>query len=249
VRRAFPEGGYYILGCDFETPGEVRLIVDAGPLGYRKLAAHGHADALAFTLSVGGEEFLVDPGTYAYHTQPQWRSYFRGTAAHNTVRVDGADQSVPGGNFMWLTRAQAGCTTWKSSAEFDIFEGWHNGYMRLADPVMHWRRIAFHKRERRIAIDDTLRMSGTHDVELFFHCSEHCRVDVRPDGCLLTQGAITVRLTLPPLAGESTQVHCGSLLPIVGWTSRRYDDKRPSSTIVWRGRLTGHAVLHSELIC
>ena len=96
VRRAFPEGGYYILGCDFETPDEIRLVADAGPLGYRAIAAHGHADALSFTLSVGGLEFLVDPGTYAYHTQPEWRAYFRGTAAHNTVRIDGRDQSQPG---------------------------------------------------------------------------------------------------------------------------------------------------------
>ena len=79
MRQAFlPEGGYYILGRDFETESEIRLIVDAGPLGYRAIAAHGHADALAFTLSVGGMEFLIDPGTYAYHTQGPWRQYFRG---------------------------------------------------------------------------------------------------------------------------------------------------------------------------
>ena len=74
VRRAFPEGGYYILGSDFETPREIRIVADAGPLGYREIAAHGHADALSFTLSVAGRELLVDPGTYAYHTQAAWRA-------------------------------------------------------------------------------------------------------------------------------------------------------------------------------
>src|SRR5207302_1562759 len=54
VRRAFAHGGYYILGCGFETKDEIRLVADAGPLGYQTIAAHGHADALAFTLSVGG---------------------------------------------------------------------------------------------------------------------------------------------------------------------------------------------------
>ncbi len=85
VRREFPQGGYYILGCDFESIGEIRLIADAGPLGYREIAAHGHADALSFTLSVGGTEYFVDPGTFAYHTQEDWRRYFRGTGAHNTA--------------------------------------------------------------------------------------------------------------------------------------------------------------------
>src|SRR4029077_15759000 len=88
VRRVFPEGGYYILGCDFETENEIRLTADAGALGYQSIAAHGHADALAFTLSVGGREFLVDPGTYAYHTQESRREYFPRTVAHKTVRID-----------------------------------------------------------------------------------------------------------------------------------------------------------------
>ena len=63
----------------FETPDEVRLLVDAGPLGYLSIAAHGHADALSFVLNVGDREILVDPGTYAYHTDPAWRRYFRST--------------------------------------------------------------------------------------------------------------------------------------------------------------------------
>src|SRR5205807_109662 len=115
LRRAFPDGGYYILGCDFETPEEIRLVADAGPLGYRSIAAHGHADALAFTLSLGGLEFLIDPGTYAYHGGGEWRAYFRGTAAHNTLRIDGVDQSQAGGDFMWVKQARARCDRWESS--------------------------------------------------------------------------------------------------------------------------------------
>ena len=60
--QTFPEGGYFVLGCDFDTPGEIRVVADAGPLGYRSIAAHGHADALSFSLSAGGLEFLIDPG-------------------------------------------------------------------------------------------------------------------------------------------------------------------------------------------
>lgn len=101
MRRDFPQSGYYVLGDRFETQREVRLVADAGPLGYLSIAAHGHADALSFTLSVAGRELLIDPGTYAYHTQKFWRDYFKGTSAHNTVRVDGVDQSVSGGNFLW----------------------------------------------------------------------------------------------------------------------------------------------------
>ena len=105
-RLQFSESGYYLMGSAFDTPDEVRLLVDAGPLGYLSIAAHGHADALSFVLNVGDREILVDPGTYAYHTDPAWRRYFRSTRAHNTVGVDEQDQSVQAGNFMWTDHAQ-----------------------------------------------------------------------------------------------------------------------------------------------
>jgi hypothetical protein len=249
VRRAFPDGGYYVLGCSFETPEEIRLVADAGPLGYQTIAAHGHADALSFTLSVGGLEFLIDPGTYAYHTQTAWRSYFRGTAAHNTLRIDGRDQSVQGGNFMWLRKARAGCSLWQPGEERDRFEGWHDGYAALADPVQHRRSITLDKAGRRIVIEDRLFMAGEHLVELHFHCAEHCRLDPAGDGYVLSQGGRAVHLQLPQVEGASAQVHCGDTAPILGWVSRRFDQKQPTPTIAWRARLSGDTVLRSEILC
>ena len=249
VRRAFPDGGYYILGCDFETPREIRLIADAGALGYQTIAAHGHADALAFSLSVGGVEFLVDPGTYAYHTHAPWRRYFRGTAAHNTVRIDAADQSEAGGNFMWTRKARAHCVDWSTDDERDVFAGWHDGYLRLADPVVHRRRIMLEKRMRRIVVEDMLEMRGAHIVELFFHCSETCRVAPAPSGYTVCCGARCIRLALPQAKGAEHAVHCGRVTPILGWISRRFDERAPSPTIAWRCRLSGNAVLRTEIAC
>lgn len=248
-RRAFPVGGYYILGCDFESPEEIRLVADAGPLGYRGIAAHGHADALAFTLSLGGLEFLIDPGTYAYHGGGEWRAYFRGTAAHNTLRIDGLDQSETGGDFMWVRHARAACDLWESSAATDIFEGWHDGYLGLADPVLHRRRITLDKRARRVVIEDRLRMSGGHEVELFFHCDERCTVQRTAEGFALQRGSPTLLIDLPRLPGASFQLHRGSLKPLCGWVSRRYDHREPSPTIVWRAQLQGESVLRTELMC
>jgi hypothetical protein len=245
VRQSFAEGGYYILGADLDTSAEIRAVVDAGPLGYRSIAAHGHADALAFTLSVGGREFLVDPGTYAYHTQERWREYFRGTGAHNTVRIDGLDQSEQGGNFMWVKHARAGCGLWLSSAEKDTFEGWHDGYMRLADPVKHRRLLELDKRARRLVIEDSLTMAEEHEVELFFHCAEDCRVDAIAQGYLIERDGIRLRLTLP--AGGSAEVYRGSLAPLSGWISRGFDRRQPTSTIVWRAKLSALALLRTEI--
>ena len=245
VRQSFPQGGYYILGADLGTPAEIRAVVDAGPLGYTTIAAHGHADALSFTLSVGGREFLVDPGTYAYHTQERWREYFRGTVAHNTVRIDGLDQSEQGGNFMWVKHARAGCGLWLSSSEKDTFEGWHDGYLRLADPVKHCRLLALDKRARRLLIEDSLTMAEEHEVELLFHCAEECRVDAVAQGYLIERDGITLELALPP---EGTaEIYRGSLSPLSGWISRGFDRRQPTSTLLWRAKLSSPALLRTQI--
>ncbi len=249
VRRDFPDGGYYILGCAFETPREIRLVADAGPLGYREIAAHGHADALAFTLSLGGAEMLVDPGTYAYHTEPGWRAYFRGTAAHNTVRVDGRDQSEQGGSFLWLDKAHAQCARWSAGAEADVLEAWHDGYRRLDDPVTHRRRIALDKRARRIALEDTLEMAGEHAVEIFFHCHEDCRVEEVPGGLRIARGATAIVLRPPALPGARLRVLEGATDPPGGWVSRRFDRKRPAPTVAWSAVLRGPQVLRTAIDC
>jgi hypothetical protein len=249
IRRAFPGGGYYVLGCDFERREEIRLVADAGPLGYRSIAAHGHADALAFTLSLGGLEFLIDPGTYAYHGGGAWRRYFRGTAAHNTLRIDGVDQSQPGGDFMWMKQARAQCEVWESSDAADVFEGWHDGYLRLSDPVLHRRRITLDKRARRVVIEDRLEMSGVHEVELFLHCDERCTVEAVAGGFAIRRGPATLVAELPRHREAVTQLYRGSLEPLCGWVSRRYDERHPSPTLVWRARLEGDALLRTELIC
>ena len=233
---AFPEGGYYLLGTDFGAAGEVRLVADCAPLGYLSIAAHGHADALAFTLSACGEELLTDPGTYAYHTQKIWRDYFRSTAAHNTVGVDGQDQSEIGGNFMWLRKANARLLAHDAGAAIQVFEGEHDGYRRLADPLLHRRRIEFDANRKRLVVKDILQCAGTHDIALYWHFAEGCAVAV--DGSGLRADARRAGLQLSCSHGELALLRA-SEAPIAGWISRRFDEKNPITTAIWRVAITG----------
>ena len=82
-----------------------RITMDVGPLGYLAIAAHGHADALALTLSQDGVELIGDPGAASYYGHPEWRRTHRGTRVHATVSVDGRDQSDMGGPFLWTRHA------------------------------------------------------------------------------------------------------------------------------------------------
>lgn len=243
VRLDFPGGGYYIVGSDFETEREVRLIVDCAPLGYLGIAAHGHADALSLVLSIGGKEILVDPGTYSYHAAQGWRDYFRGTSAHNTVRVDGVDQSISGGRFMWVQKAQTICEHISRQEDGSaLFMGSHNGYRRLNDPVTHERTIEFNAAERIIYVIDRLICESTHSIELFWHFDEHCTVEIESGLAIVQRDNVRVHVTMPENKGLSTLLK-GCEEPIAGWISRSYDSKIETFTLKWQGFITGSTVL------
>lgn len=240
VRRAFPEGGYYILGHHFGSAAELKIVADAGPLGYLSIAAHGHADALAFTLSAAGHALLIDPGTYAYHTQKKWRDYFRGTSAHNTVRVDGLDQSEAGGNFMWLRKAKARCERWDSGPDSDCFIGSHDGYLRLADPVLHRRKIVFDKLNDTVLVEDVLECRKAHTLEFHWHFSEDCELAL--DGCKVSASCGTLRIEMSmPDSACLPELVSGRDDPPLGWISHRFDEKSASPVILWQEKINGTA--------
>lgn len=236
--RQFPEGGYWVMGDRLDQPDEVRLVADAGPLGYLSIAAHGHADALSFTLGMSGRELLIDPGTYAYHTQRRWRDYFKGTSAHNTVRVDGVDQSVSGGNFMWLRHAQARCTEFTTGPTLDRFSGEHDGYTRLADPVTHRRTIEFDKVAGLVTVTDTVECRGAHDIEVHWHLAERCEAELDGAGVAVTDGVVGMQLSLEGVSFQAEVVR-GREDPPLGWVSRRFDRKEPVNCVRWHGRVEG----------
>ena len=244
VRREFPDGGYYILGQNLGSSDEIRMLVDAGPLGYLSIAAHGHADALAIYLSVSGREFLIDPGTYCYNSDPEWRAWFRGTRAHNTVTVDGLDQSVQGGTFMWIRHARASCMRAELSDDNDRFSGEHDGYERLGDPVTHRRDIQ--RAGNNFEIVDTLTCGGQHRVEQWWHFAEQCRVTVEGRQVIAENGGARVRLSVE--AGD-IQAYKGSDSPKAGWISRSYDIKYPTTAICVSNRIAGTAAMKTLVEC
>ena len=229
-RKAFADGGWYVLGDRFETPDEIRLVVDVAPLGFLGIAAHGHADALACTLSVGGEEVLIDTGTYGYYIEKRWRDYFRSTAAHNTVCVDGVDQSVSGGPFLWTRHAQARCEAYESTEAFDRLAGSHDGYSRLRDAVTHRREYRLDKAARVIDITDTLQCAGTHHIQQCWHFPAGLAPAVSGRHVTVRTPRHVVQFELPD--GSEVRLLESSQAPLAGWRSTRFGDLQPCTTLL-----------------
>jgi hypothetical protein len=136
---AFPDGGLYVL-ADLQ-PYAQAMMVDAGPQGTAR-SGHGHADALSLRLTMDGRRWLVDSGSGVYVSKdPADRDMFRGTGAHNTMRVDGVDQAIADEPFSWTHIPTTQAENWIVGKSFSYFVGSHNGYARLADPVVHRRHV------------------------------------------------------------------------------------------------------------
>jgi hypothetical protein len=242
----FPIGGYAVLGSRLGHGDEIRIVADSGPLGYLSIAAHGHADALSFTLSVAGHEMLVDPGTFAYHTNSEWREYFRGTSAHNTIRIDRVDQAVSGGPFLWTRHVRAKQEHFESGAERDVWAASHDGYLRLTDPVLHRRTIELEKRSRIIRVADCLECKGRHWVEIFWHTAQACEARLYERAVRLSNDGVEIDIEMVSSAWKPQLVR-GQDVPPLGWISRHYDDKTPTTTILWSGEIYGPTELVTKI--
>ena len=158
---ALPETGMYVMSC---AEGKLQAVIDAGPQG-ALAAGHGHADALSLTLHAGGRELLGDPGTFEYVGSDGQRDHFRGTAAHNTLQLDGRDQSTPKGPFAWDRLTNTKAETWIVGQTFDLFVGSHDGYTQTENPAIHQRWVFFRKPKFWL-VRDLVLGTGKHRIDV-----------------------------------------------------------------------------------
>ncbi len=220
--QSYCEGGYAVLGDD-----TIHIVFDAGPLGYTSIAAHGHADALSICLAVDGEWWLVDPGTFTYHDNADWRNYFRGTSAHNTVLVDNQDQSKIGGDFLWVEQANAKILDFGAKDGRQWVLGTHDGYRSAG--VIHDRTLEYLPDSKKLTIKDTLKGSGRHSLRWHFHLGPDVtsEFDSEEGVWALTHRTGTKRLLIAGGDGSCWTVAEGQANPILGWYSGALGSKTP----------------------
>jgi hypothetical protein len=218
--RCFPEGGYAVMR-DRWAADSLYLALDCGPFGFDLAPKHGHADALSFELHARGHPQLVDAGVYSFHLGDRWRQTFRGTAAHNTVVVDGLDQSMLLDSGRVWRPARVTLNDWVTHPAFDFVDASHDGYRRLPDPMTHRRMILFVKPEYWLIVD-WLEGLGAHTFEALFHFPPQSVVRLVPQtGAAATDDLFVVPCRRPGLTAATTE----------GWVSYRSGDKQPAPVV------------------
>lgn len=219
----------YLRAC----AGPAYLVCDCGEVGPAYQPGHAHADTLSFELSVHGRRLFVNSGTSRYGVGVE-RQRQRGTAAHNTVVVDGENSSEVWAGFRVARRAHASVDAVTDQGELTV-SAHHDGYRRLAGRNLHFRTWSL--RPGDLAISD--RITGDcQDAQAYFHLHPQLRVSRTDTGEILMthlgnkmatmafEGAGTIELqpgTWHPRFGEAQENVCvrvrfaGALITRVRW--------------------------------
>jgi hypothetical protein len=128
-----------------------------------------------------------------------------------------------------------------------VVEGYHTGYRRLADPVIHRRRLCLQKKSRTLVITDRLECHGSHDVEVFFHFSEQCQVQQSGRASFAAANGDR-RLCLHLDAQLVPTLYRGSEHPIMGWVARTFGVKTPAFTLMARAHVAGSRQFRTEIV-
>jgi len=235
--RSFHEGGYSV-GRHIIKEKELLIAFDHGELGYLSIAAHGHADALAFWLHLDDQPVFVDAGTYLYHAGGTWRDYFRSTQAHNTLSINGEDSSIMAGNFNWSKKARAKLVKSDYAKDYWSVTAEHDGYQKRFG-VLHQRKVKVGYNGI-ITLVDSLTGKGSHPVGIGFMLHPDLRVALKESRASIYKGN-NLLLTL----------YCKSHLELslqAAYYSSTFGDKQITQQLVLKGMLSAGEEVITELV-
>ncbi|MFO8012853.1 MAG: alginate lyase family protein [Phycisphaerae bacterium] len=232
---AFPQGGLTTWRSGWDESADY-LLLKGGPFTGHTEADLGHVD-----LSVGGEPVFVDAGTFTYNGDWPWRTFFRGTRAHNTVSVDGRGQALAHRSFRFLFHPDR---TGSEVSEMDgvrMVKAWHRSFRYVkGGRLRHLRLVLVVRGAYWVVVD---RLTGGRDEHGFaqhWHVAPSAAVEVGPGGraTVRTEGGAEVAMVPLDVPGLEVQTAEGETEPIQGWTTRGFGTKMPARclTVAWRSR-------------
>ena len=215
--RVFEDSGIVVM-----RSGHVRALFDAGPFASGS-GGHSHSDTLSLLVTNGEQEVLVDSGTYSY-MEPEWRGVFRGTAAHNTVRIEGHDQGISANPFRWAQKPEVSLLEFTSTAGRDRVSA-----VCRYQGFSHTRTVEFSSGREFQIVDQIDGPEGEHSIEQFWHIGANAK-EIAPGVWEIGGGAELVA------EGSGSEI---------GWRSRCFGSKEELPVIVVRRRTGLPVTLHA----
>lgn len=171
------------------------LLVEAGSVGPGYLPGHAHAGTLSFEFSIGTRRIIVNSGTSCYGTG-QERHRQRGSAAHNTLMVDGMNSSEVWSGFRVARRARVRARECRFTETHDVIEASHDGFKRIKHLGLHHRKWEFSVDS--LAIQDSMEGNGKYHLTLSFHFHPSVRLEEENNRFQITDTSGVVLATFLP---------------------------------------------------
>jgi hypothetical protein len=172
-----------LAGCGYRkfVKNRYEIIIDVGNIGPDYIPGHAHSDTFNFELHIDNRPFIVDTGISTYDANER-RRIERSTKSHNTVEVDGTNQSDVWGGFRVAKRAKVIACQERDNR----IEATHDGYKSKG--ILHKRE--FICTEKEIVINDFLQGGAGHTNIAYLHFNPGGHVDLQDNIMLCGKTAI-----------------------------------------------------------
>jgi len=217
VSSAFDSGGYYTLR-QTDSWAMIRC--------HTYKDRPGQADMLHIDLWYKGINILCDSGTYSYNDPAGMYQYFKSSAAHNCVVIDGTEQMTQGTRFQWFDWVKAKTMVHSISEELKVFVG-KMPYRKLAT---HYRMLCGVGDNIWIIIDDIVG-TGEHNIQSHWHIPGEANVSLSDNVANIRFGNAAYQLLMSHNEQASVELFKAADNEQLGWNSIYYGRMESAWTI------------------
>jgi hypothetical protein len=257
--RQFAHSGYFVLGDGWGSDAasfarRQHVFYDCAQLG---AGSHSHYDLFSFTYYAAGVPLVVDPGRYTYDSAPDadgvdWREQFKSTAYHNTVTIDGLNQTryISKWRRDREGRSHGGPKhgpapeildrRWRLGEQSD----WIDARAQSAEYTPQHRRFLLYMCRQYLLIVDQVRIDDRHEHEcdLRFHVNPRwgAELALAEAADMIVARAAAFQICVARAPGLAARVE-------QGWVSKHYGVKQPAPVLSFKRR-ADHTLTFCSLV-
>lgn len=228
TKNQIPDSIFLDSGISKISGDSTRAFIRCGTIKDRP----SHADQNHLDLWWQGKNIAVDAGTYLYSGDQHWRNGLANTIVHNTVTVDQQDQMHRFSRFIWVNWSNGNVIDLKEENGFKYWQGQHDGYTRLKDPVLHKRTVALLENQAWLVVDHVAGLKD-HEYNLNWLLDHDFSIVKGEENTLQMKDQSKTLVAKFGILGTQIPFNSVSADPNSprGWLSRYYGYKQPALSV------------------